>query len=372
MFLKKHAINNDENKNLVIKLFFITLYLVVIFFLYQIGNIIAILVFALFLNVLFSPFLNRMNKWKIGDWLWIIIIYLVIIIFISIVFFAIVPIFIKQIILLTNNISDWISTVKNIYEAKWVDWLGLPKFIEWFLTNIDFTQILETLKNNMSEISSFIGKNFKNFLTNWAGFFISITQAIVHLVLVFVFSFFIALERKKIRGFFYKIIPENISKHIKSHEEQIVNTLYNWLKGQIILWTSLFIITLCGLLLLRFFWIVIEEYLILALIAWMMEFVPYVGPFIALLPALAISAALWFKASFIVFCLYIAIQQIENNLLVPYVMSKALSLSPFSVLIAMTIGATLFGIIWIIIAIPVVSIIQIFITPFLEKKKEIK
>ncbi len=361
MFLKKPEIFNDSNKELVIKLAIITLFIIWLYFVYQVANILVILIFALFLNILFAPFLNKMNKWKIWDTVGIIIIYLVLIFFVAVVFLAIVPIFIKQTMLLFVNISEFISSTKALYEAKWVAGLGLPEFMKWFLTHIDFSQILSTLKENMTEISAFLGKNLKNFLTNWAGFFINLTQAIINFVLVFVFSFFIVLERKQIREFFYKIIPEELSKNILSKEEKIVNNLYNWLKWQIILWASIFIITLFGLLFIRLFGIKIEEFFTLALIAWMMEFVPYVGPFIALIPALAIAAWLWYKAVLIILVLYIIIQQIENNLLVPYVMSKTLSLSPFAVLLAMMIGASIFWIIWIIIAIPVVSIIDIFL-----------
>ncbi|MDD2566206.1 MAG: AI-2E family transporter [Candidatus Gracilibacteria bacterium] len=372
MFSKKPIMELEESKNFIIKLGIITIFLVALFFFYQIANIVVILIFALFLNILFAPFLNKLNKWKIADWLGIMLIYLTIFAFILVVFFTIVPIFIKQTGILIDNIINWINTIKAVYELKGVDGFGLPKFMLGLISHIDFNSLFDSIKNNISEISKFVGNNFKNFLTNGAGFIFSITSAFINFILVFIFTFFIALERKQIRSFFYKIIPENISKFIFSKEDKIVDSLYNWLKGQMILGASIFTITIVGLLFLRVFGIKIEEYFTLALIAGMMEFVPYIGPFIALLPALAIAAGLGIKSVIIITILYIIIQQVENNVLVPLVMSKSLSLSPFSVLIAMTIGASLFGIIGIIVAIPIVSIIQIFLLPYLEKKKNIK
>jgi predicted PurR-regulated permease PerM len=53
--------------------------------------------------------------------------------------------------------------------------------------------------------------------------------------LIFIFTFFIALERNDIRIFFYKIIPEKYSKYILKQEEKIVDTLSSWLKSQLIL-----------------------------------------------------------------------------------------------------------------------------------------
>ncbi len=99
-----------------------------------------------------------------------------------------------------------------------------------------------------------------------------------------------------------------------------------------------------------------------------MEFVPYLWPIIALLPAIAISAFFWWKAVIIVIVLYIVIQQIENNFLVPYIMSKTLSISPFATLVSFIIWANLFWIIWIVLAVPIVAIIKIFLEDRINSK----
>lgn len=359
----------NEAKKLFLNLIIITFFAIWLFLVYKISSILIILCFALFLNILFAPFLNRMNKWKIRDWIWIILIYIFIILFVLITIFSIVPIFINQISILIDLSYKFINDIILLYNSKWIDWFGLPEFIKWFLNTIDISEILTSIQKNIWQISSFVSDNLKSFLTSWAWIIFSITNIVMNFVLLFIFTFFIALERKEIRNFFYKVIPENTSKYILSKENTIVKTLYNWLKSQLILWISIFIITLIWLLIIRLFWVKIDEIFTLALIAWMMEFVPYIGPFIALLPALAIALWLWWKATVIILILYIAIQQLENNVLVPYVMWKTLSLSPFAVLIAMVIGWSLMWIIWIIIAVPVVAIIQIFLIDYLKNKK---
>ena len=66
-----------------------------------------------------------------------------------------------------------------------------------------------------------------------------------------------------------------------------------------------------------------------------MEFIPYIGPIIALIPALIIGLGISWKAALAITILYIIIQQVENNILVPYVMSRSLELSPFLVFVVM-------------------------------------
>lgn len=369
MFLKEWIIKSKENKDFISKIFIILWFALALILAYSIWNIIVLLLISLFLNILFSPILNKLNKYKIPDSLWIILIYIWIFILVFLMFFAIVPIFIKQISTLISLSLEIVNNTITIYNTKWINWLWLPRFISQMLVNIDISEILNWIKNNIWEISSFVSKNLKNFLTNWAWIIFSITNAITNLILVFIFTFFIALERSEIRIFFYKIIPENLSNYLLSKETKIVDTLFSWLKSQLILWASIFIITFFWLYFIRLFWVKIDEVFTLALVAWMMEFVPYVWPFIALLPALAIALGISFKATIIILILYIIIQQIENNVLVPYVMWKTLQLSPFSVLIAMVIWASLFWIIWIIISVPFVAIIQIFLNPYLQKRK---
>jgi predicted PurR-regulated permease PerM len=74
------------------------------------------------------------------------------------------------------------------------------------------------------------------------------------------------------------------------------------------------------------------------------------------------------KAAFIITILYIIIQQIENNFLVPYVMSKSLDLSPFLVFIVMFIGASLGGIMGIILAVPLTGIARVIYVEYMKKR----
>ena len=83
-----------------------------------------------------------------------------------------------------------------------------------------------------------------------------------------------------------------------------------------------------------------------------MEFIPYIGPFLALLPALALAIGMGVAPVISVLVLYILIQQAENNILVPMVMSKTLDLSPFLILLMMMVMASLFGVVGVLIALP--------------------
>jgi len=88
----------------------------------------------------------------------------------------------------------------------------------------------------------------------------------------------------------------------------------------------------------------LEFALPLALLAGILEIVPTIGPIFAAIPALIVALAISPTLAFIVVGIYIVIQIIENNILVPKIMQRAVGLSPIIVLLAILIGGRLMGI----------------------------
>ncbi|MCK9272661.1 AI-2E family transporter [Candidatus Gracilibacteria bacterium] len=365
----------EEYLSFLIKLIITVAFGLSLWFLYEIGGILKILFLGVFLNLLFTPFLDKTKKYKIPDWLGILLIYLVILILVTVFLFVLIPIFTEQIGKMSVRLFDYIGFLQDSYKTGGIRALGIPDFLlnylDGFLDKVDFNSLFDFLKNNLGEISKFFGKNIGLFLTNSSGFIFSLTGSLFNFVLIFVFSFFIGIERKKIKKFSYDILPENISKYLKSREDKIISNMHFWLRGQLILSFSIFVLTLLGLNIARLFGINFSfgETFALALIGAMMEFIPYIGPFISILPALAIGATFGLQKILAIILIYIIIQQSEEKVLVPLVMSKSLDLSPLVVLLGMMIGASLFGILGIIIAVPIVSLLQIFVGDFVKWKK---
>lgn len=369
--LKNKQVN--EYKSFSIKLLIILAFLSVLYFLYSLLSFLYLLFFAFFLTLLFSPFLNKMNKYKIPDFLGILIIYWIIILLFLITIFSVFPILIKQSYLFIDFLQNFINNLSINYSKNWIEWLGLPSqlvnLIKPYLETIDFNSIFQALKDNFASISKFIASHMWDVASAWTNLIISIWRAFFNFVMVLIFTFFIVLERHKIKHFFYDIIPNKVSHYLNNREEQIIDSLYDWLKWQFLLWISIFVIVYLSLNILAFFWVDLKDNFTLALIAGLMEFVPYLWPILALIPALAIAIAMGFNPFLIVLILYIIIQQVENNILVPYIMWKTLDLSPFLVLIMMSIWALSAWIVWIIIAIPLSAVLQIFVKDYIKWKK---
>jgi predicted PurR-regulated permease PerM len=128
-------------------------------------------------------------------------------------------------------------------------------------------------------------------------------------------------------------------------------------RGQLLLGASVFLATVIGLTILTF--IGFAEFgqftLVLALIAGVLEWLPIIGPIIAAVPAILIGLTIGFPAAIAAAILYIAIQQLENNILVPKVMGDAVDLHPAVMILSLVVGGALFGIGGAILAAPTVA-----------------
>ncbi|NDK19845.1 AI-2E family transporter [Candidatus Gracilibacteria bacterium] len=333
------------------------------------SSVLTIVFFSGFLTILFSSFLDSMNRKRIPDWLGIIFIFLGVLFFFFIVLFAIVPIFVQQITSLFSYVSNSFSELEILYRKGGVDALGFPSFLKTYIGTVDFGMLFEWVRNNISSFSGIATSLSTNLLQGSSSIISTLSGGIFQGIMILVFTFFMSLERHSIKKFLYRIFPKNISTYLLFREDSFLRVLRSWLKGQLILGASIFLLTLIGLFCLQLFGIKIDGIFTLALIAGLMEFIPYIGPFIALLPALALVAGMGIIPIVSVIILYILIQQAENNILVPMVMSKSLDISPFLILLMMTVMASLFGVIGILLAIPFTAVLQIIINDILEKQE---
>ena len=136
-----------------------------------------------------------------------------------------------------------------------------------------------------------------------------------------------------------------------------------WLRGQLILCLVIFILTYIGLLILG-----VKYALIIAVIAGLTEFIPYLGPVLGAIPAVFIAFTQSPTLALFTAILYIIIQQIENNFLVPKIMQKAVGLNPIVSIVAIMIGFSVGGVVGALLSIPVATAGTVLVEDMLHNK----
>jgi predicted PurR-regulated permease PerM len=101
--------------------------------------------------------------------------------------------------------------------------------------------------------------------------------------------------------------------------------------------------------------------LLLAVIAAFFNLVPIIGPILSAIPAIILALVVDFKIALATGLFYLVLQQIDGNFMTPLIMRKVTGIHPLIVMIVILLGTSLAGALGALIALPVVSVISIFV-----------
>ncbi len=132
----------------------------------------------------------------------------------------------------------------------------------------------------------------------------------------------------------------------------------SYIRGQLFLGVIIAIASFAGLTLLDLFGVEGIEYtLLLAVFAGVMELVPYIGPIIGAVPAVIVGLMHSWESALAIALLYLIIQQLEGNLLIPKVLGDSVDIHP-AILTALLIALTQLGFIWFLLAAPLAATVR--------------
>ncbi len=318
---------------------FTVLFLLSLYFIYQIMPILVLLFMAFIIMLALKPAVNKIQKKIKNRLVSIIIAYILVITAMISLFTFIVPPLIKQLYQLILSIDfPLLQEQLNKFE----------------FTLIELSNLISTYSGSFNALLSLITSTF-------SGIFVGFT--------LFIMSFYLTLEHDKLylkAGWFSKE-PKHV-KVVKEFLTSIEKQLGGWVRGQLILMTSIGSLTYLGMLIFG-----MPYALPLGLLAGLLEILPNLGPTIAAIPAVAIA---YFyatpTATVLVLIFYILIQQFENNIIVPHVMQKNADVNPLIAIVAILSGFKLGGVIGALLAIPTYIVIRTIFSFWWKYKKQLK
>jgi predicted PurR-regulated permease PerM len=194
---------------------------------------------------------------------------------------------------------------------------------------------------------------------------VSIFSNAVTLLTVLVFAFYFLLERRNAESVLVAWFGEEGALRIIAALRAVEAKLGAWVRGQLLLMFFIGVFVYVGLMLLH-----MEFALPLAILAGILEIVPIVGPILSAVPAVLIALATSPFLALSVVALYFIVQQVENNLVVPFVMRKSVGLSPLITIVALMVGGKLAGFTGVFLAVPLLLVIQVIVEMFLAKHEK--
>lgn len=183
----------------------------------------------------------------------------------------------------------------------------------------------------------------------------------VFLLSTIFFSFYFTIEENLIKELLVRFLDEKEAERTVKIFEKIEGRMSAWFWGELVLMTIVGLMTYFGLSLIG-----IRYALPLAIIAGILEAVPNLGPTLSAVPSLLVAIAQAPVLGLSVIILYFIIQQLENQIIVPQVMKKAVGLNPITTLIALIIGGRIGGTLGIILAIPITLFIETLLIEIIQ------
>lgn len=334
----------DLSTKVVIKVIAIILGLI---FLYMVRNVIVLLFLAVILTATFDAPIDWMAKHKIARPLGVFIIYIVLFLIIGGLVFFMIPPFINQVQSFAQNLPAYGESFTKTFA-------GIEQYAQSYGLQFNSQEFLQNMLGNFSQSSGQIFSTTVSVFT----FFISA-------VVVLALTFYMSVKEDSMNKFLVSITPKHNRQYVISIANRIKNKIGNWFAGQLLLMLIIFVLDFAAL---SFFHI--PYALVLALLAGLLEIVPYLGPIISATLASLIGFLISPVTGLIVLGVLTIIQQIESNIIVPQLMKKVVGLNPILVILALLIGAKLGGTLGAILAVPIATAINVVIEDLVDRNEK--
>lgn len=307
----------------------------------QFVDAIVILLLSMAVAFLLTPAVNYLVRYNVPRLVAVIIVYTVV--GLLLFFFGYELIF-----SLVNQVRNFSDTVINFFSVLPQTVTDFEKFLRE-QGGIPQANIDDAINQIRSQAVGFAQSAASNAL-NIA---LLVTNAFLNIVLVAVLSFYLTLDGKRIRDSIISIVPQRSMSHALLFEGALNRVVGNYIRGQLTL--ALIVGILAGAVGLI---PGMNNYaLIIGVLAFLFETIPMVGPALASIPAVLISLLLPdpFPRTFYVIAWFIGIQAIESNILGPRIVGHAVGLHPVASIMALLVGAKLFGVFGALLATPIVA-----------------
>lgn len=314
----------------------VLLMLVLVGLLWLLRDIVAMMFVALLLSALIEPFAAWFAKHRIPRALAVIIVYFCLLaIGTSVVILMVPPIM--------SQVQQFIANFPSIFDGLSNTFSRFQDLTAQYGLGTHFQSGFKAIQDGMSE-------SFSGIFSTVTGFFGSLAAFIIVLVL----TFYMVVEEDAAKRLFKNCAPIEYQPFLTSLFNKMQKRIGSWLRGQLILGVIIGLSVYLGLTILG-----VPYALLLGLVAGLLEIIPYAGPMLAAVPTLIIAFSVSPIKGVLTLILFVAIQEIENNVLVPKIMQKVTGLNPVISILAMLVGIKFGGVAGALLAIPAATMISV-------------
>jgi predicted PurR-regulated permease PerM len=252
-----------------------------------------------------------------------------------------------------DDVEEWVLALPQRYPF-------LPTFGEAELASGLVDQIQGFVSQLGSQLSGLLGQTL-----TLLRFLVGFLSGALNGIFVLVLALYITQDSERIVRYLVAFMPRDRQDQVLQTAGRIGDRLGGWVRGQIALSAIIGALTFIGLSVIG-----VPYAVLLALIAAVGEAIPLIGPIISAVPAVIVASFQSPLQGLLTLGLYILVQQLENNLIVPKVMERAVALHPLAVMLALLAGAELLGVAGAILSVPVAAAISVLVREVRLEQRE--
>lgn len=226
---------------------------------------------------------------------------------------------------------------------------------------------LPPLLSHIFNIANIDTSVFQTWVTGFSNNIFSITLTVFDNLLTIIFllviTFYLLLDKDNLENRISALFAGREAR-VKKSIKRIEGKLGAWFRGQLLLSLIIGILSYTGLTILN-----VPYALPLAAVAGVLEVIPVIGPIVSSIPGILVALTVSPILAFGVAAMYFVIQQLENHLIVPQVMKRAVGLNPLVVILAIAVGSRLVGFGGALLAVPASAVLQIIVSEVIEERK---
>ncbi|MFC3745797.1 AI-2E family transporter [Paenibacillus sp. GCM10012306] len=281
----------------------------------------------------------------------IVILYLLIVGIITLILLTVIPILRSQLLGLIDNFPRYSQQIQD----EFMNLTG-SEFFGQIQQSIgtDFTDITR-------KVTSWATSFLNNALTGVGSFVGALTEVVLSVVTTPFILFYLLRDGKKLPDYILKFIPSRLRPQTKEVMSEMNGKVASYIRGQIIVSCCIGVLLYIGYLIIG-----LDYSLVLAIVAACTAVVPYLGPAIAITPALIVAVVtspfMLLKMVFV----WTAVQLIEGKFISPQIMGKSLKIHPITIIFVILFAGKMFGIVGIILAVPGYAVLKVVFTHLFE------
>lgn len=319
---------------------------VIVAVLFSLKQVAGALLASLLLSFLLSPLVSFAENRGIPRVAVVLLIYVIVVAVLLLAVIFVGPILSNEVMRLTGELPEYERQLETI--------LGeLRTSLEERIPALDLPDLYLYLKERL--VSSG-GLDLGSVLSRLSGLF----SIIMILVIIPIITFFFIVDGHLIQKALLKMVPNRYFEMCVLLLNRTGSAVQNYIRGQLIDSLYVGVMTTIGMAIIG-----LPYFLVVGIFAGLGNFIPYLGPIIGFIPAffVALLTPGWFTGGNILLIagIFVVVQLTESAFIYPIAVGKSVNLHPLIVILGITIGGRLAGIVGMLVVIPLISIVKVVI-----------